>query len=173
MPWYDDETSFAPQPATAEKPKAGWWDDASNFAGAPATPGAVDDWPDSSPPRETTWGEFAGGLASDAAQGIMRAPKAIADLGVQAERMPGAFGLLGALGMNPSQSASDFFQRGIDSAESMKPEAYKAEANQGFVSRDAEGNMDGLQMPSSEAALGTLLQSLPQIPQFIADRGGR
>lgn len=161
MPNFDD--LFADLPDAQPVFKAGEAD--SLFADAPMAP-----MPQQEPPRETTWGEFGTGMGLDLAQGLMRAPKALVDMAAQGERAMGSVPGM-ASPYKPVQAASDWFQRGIDSAEALKPDAYKKEAKHGFVEYDKEGNMVGLQVPSAEAFLGTTVQSLPQIPQFLAGGG--
>jgi len=109
--------------------------------------------------RETTWREFGAGLAIDTLGIGPQVPlKGIADLA-------NMFGVPGA------QSASDFFRRGIQAAEELKPDAYRAQAAIGPTVRDADGNVVGLRAPSAEAFFGNLGASASHIPFMLAGGG--
>ena len=110
-------------------------------------------------PRDTTLGEKAGGLALDLAIGTQRATKAIPDLA--------SFILPDAV-TNP---VSEFFERGIDAAEALKPEAFKAKQRETFIERDEAGDFKGFQLPSFEHLAGITTSSLPLIPSFLVGGG--
>lgn len=112
--------------------------------------------------RETTLPEMAGGAAIDVVQGMTRAPESLLDL---VGWVSGGQSLLTPEGKQGFEDSRQWL-------ESFKPEAYRAEQAVPVVQRDAYGGVAGLNMPSGESIVGTIAQSLPQIPQMVATGGG-
>jgi hypothetical protein len=138
------------------------------------------------PAAGPTWGENISGLAMDfLGIGPQRALKSIADtaalvspltaieLGLNA-LSPEAAKAVGKLNMprRAAQGVSDFFQRGIDAGESLRPQAYSEARGEGFVETDDDGNISGLKAPSWQAVGGTVLESAAQLPFMIAGGSG-
>jgi hypothetical protein len=64
------------------------------------------------------------------------------------------------------------FEESRQAMEAYKPEAYRAEQSVPVVQRDAAGGISGVNLPSGESVVGTIAQSLPQIPQMVYTGGG-
>ncbi len=106
-----------------------------------------------------TAGEQAGGLALGGLKGAMRSVKWVPDL-VQ------------MIAPNPAtQAASDFFQRGIEAADQLTPEAYRLQQGRPIFYEDEQGNL-GWQLPSLGQTAGVITESLPQIPSMLVAGGG-
>ncbi len=112
--------------------------------------------------RETTLGEFAGGAGIDLVQGLTRAPESLLDL------IGWATG--GESLLTPEGKAG--FEGARQTLETYKPAAYRAEQASPIVQRDEQGGIDGFNLPTGESLVGTIAQSLPQIPQMIYGGGG-
>jgi hypothetical protein len=101
-----------------------------------------------------TVGDFVKGSGLKLASGFMRAPKTVADL-VQ------------TVAPNPiTGAASDFFQEGIDAASNLTPKSYQEQLGQEIVGRDDAGNLT-FDAPNKAQIVGTVLESLPQIPFIL------
>lgn len=112
--------------------------------------------------RETTLAELAGGAGIDVVQGMTRAPESLLDL---IGWVSGGESLLTPEGKQAFEDSRQWL-------ETFKPEAYRAEQAAPVVQRDAAGGVAGLNMPSGESIVGTIAQSIPQIPQMVATGGG-
>lgn len=121
-----------------------------------------DGWAAGDSARETTFGEMLGGAGIDAVQGLTRAPEALLDL----------VGWLGGGQSLLTPTGKQGFEDARQTLEQFKPAAYRAEQAVPVVQRDAQGNIAGANLPSGESVLGTIAQSLPQIPQMVATGGG-
>lgn len=121
-----------------------------------------DSWAAGDAARETTFGEMLQGGGVDLVQGLTRAPEALADL---LGWVSGGESLL-----TPEGKAA--FESSRQTLEQFKPEAYRAEQAVPIVQRDKQGGIAGVNLPSGESVAGTILQSIPQIPQMIATGGG-
>lgn len=116
--------------------------------------------PVSAGPRDTTLGEKAAGVGLSLAANTQRAVKGVVDLV--------DFILPKPLEPYITDPAIDQFQRGIDAAEALSPEAFKQKRSQGFLKRAEDGSIEGLQLPSIEHVSDLVAGTLPQIPFFIA-----
>lgn len=110
-------------------------------------------------PRDTTLGEKAAGIGLGLGSGAMRTTKGIVDLASYI--LPDAI----------TDPASDYFQRGIDAASGLTPEAYKDKQAQSFLERGADGSIEGMQLPSIEHVSSLVSETLPMIP-FLLSGGG-
>lgn len=138
-----------------------------------------DSWAFGDAARETTPMELFEGGYNDLIQGTTRAPEALIDLGFWVNKVNPVNNLARAL--IPGYAAREdegkaqvtrYFNNARAAYEQFKPEAYKAEQAKPIVSRDAEGSITGIGLPSGEQLLGTTMQTLPQIPQMIVGGGG-
>lgn len=122
-----------------------------------------DSWAVGDAARETTLGEFAGGLGVDLLQGLQRVPVGLADsIGWL---LGGGESLITPEGRAEVQQSTDYL-------ETLKPAAYRGEQAIPVVQRGAKGEIDGVGLPSAESLLGTITSSAPQIPTFLAAGGG-
>lgn len=69
------------------------------------------------------------------------------------------------------QGASDFFQRGSDAANALKPDSVRQAEGQPLVTRDSQGNRQ-FHLPNAQQLADFTATALPQIPQFMAAGGG-
>ena len=122
----------------------------------------ADGWVGGDGARETTFGEFAGGAGIDLVQGLTRAPESLLDLIGWAT---GGQSLL-------TPAGKQAFEDSRQTLEAYKPAAYRAEQASPIVQRDEQGSIDGFNLPTGESLVGTIMQSLPQIPQMVATGGG-
>lgn len=138
-----------------------------------------DSWASGDAARETTAVEKFEGGYNDLIQGFTRAPEAILDLGYWANKLNPADRIARALVPGYANRVDSgmvdttrFFENARRAYEQFKPEAYRAEQAKPVVQRDAEGNITGVGLPSTEQVGGALMQTAPQIPQMIAGGGG-
>lgn len=131
--------------------------------GAPRRWNAGGYWESGDRARETTWGELGSGLALDATAALTYAPEAVADLA--GWLFGGGQSVLSTEGKQAFQGARDWIQ-------SYRPEAYVAERSAPIVQRDAEGGIAGVNVPTAEAVLGTVAESLPQVPMMLLGGSG-
>jgi hypothetical protein len=103
--------------------------------------------------------ENVGGVAADLGIGAQRATKSLVDLA--------AIPVPEALEPYTTDPLSEFFERGIEATEWLKPEAYKEAQKETAIKRNAEGEFEGFQLPSWQSVAGITAGSLPQIPSFL------
>lgn len=137
-----------------------------------------DSWAPADASRETTGMEKFQGAYNDLIQGTIRAPEALIDLGYWAKKINPVDRIARALVPGYAEKVdaeivdvTRFFENARSGFESFKPEAYKSEQATPVVHRDAQGNITGLGLPSTEQVLGTTMQSAPQIPQMLLGGG--
>lgn len=153
---------------------ANWWDDLE--PAKPAAPSAAPWWADLEQNRETTGGEFVGGLMAQGARGIMRAGRDTLALAAKAgTAAPDAIRKL--IGMEPigpmlERQAGAFFEPGMQAATEMMPEAYQRELGREVIGQNEETGELEFSLPTGEQTVGTLVESLPQIPGMIAGGQG-
>lgn len=138
-----------------------------------------DSWAFGDAARETTPMELFEGGYNDLIQGFTRAPEALIDLGYWANKINPADNLARMLIPGYAEKVDSgkaevtrFFNDARAGYEQFKPAAYQAEQAKPVVLRDAEGGIDGFNLPSGETLLGTTMQTVPQIPQMILGGGG-
>lgn len=138
-----------------------------------------DSWAFGDAARETTPMELFEGGFNDLIQGFTRAPEALIDLGYWANKINPVDILARTLIPGYAEKVDSgktkvtrFFNDARAGYEQFKPAAYQAEQAKPVVLRDAEGNIDGFNLPSGETLLGTTMQTAPQIPQMIVGGGG-
>lgn len=122
-----------------------------------------DSWATDDAARETTLGEFTGGLGVDLLQGLTRVPESLADA------IGWAFG--GGESLLTPQAKADI-QGSRDYLETLKPASYRGEQAVPIIRRDEVGGIEGVNVPSAESIGGTLTSSLPQIPTLLYGGGG-
>ena len=116
-------------------------------------------------PRDTTFGEKAAGVGLAFGAGTMGATKSVLDLAEVA--------IPKALEKYTTDPWIDLLQRGMDAADALTPEAFKAKQAEGFLRRsEVTGKAKGLQLPSVEHATAMIAQTIPYIPSFIVGGGG-
>jgi hypothetical protein len=153
---------------------ANWWDDLE--PAKPAAPSAAPWWADLEQNRETTGGEFVGGLMAQGARGIMRAGRDTLALAAKAgTAAPDAIRKL--IGMEPigpmlERQAGAFFEPGMQAATEMMPEAYQRELGREVIGQNEETGELEFSLPTGEQTVGTMVESLPQIPGMIAGGQG-
>ncbi|WP_347506220.1 hypothetical protein [Pseudomonas anguilliseptica] len=105
-----------------------------------------------------TFGEQVGGNALGLLKGAMRSVKWVPDL-------------VNTFAPNSAtQAASDFFQEGIDGADSLAPEAFRQQQARPVIFRDENGEVDW-QLPTLGQGVGLVTESLPQIPAMLVGGG--
>lgn len=108
--------------------------------------------------------ENVGGVIADLGIGAQRATKGLIDLA--------AIPMPESLEKYTTDPASEFFERGIEATEWIKPESYKKAQQQTAIKRDSSGEFESFQAPSWQSVAGITAGSLPQIPSFLVGGGG-